>query len=443
MLSKLATIREKITPNTYKIAINTAWLIGDKILRLGAGLFVGVWLARYLRPEQFGLLNYAAAFVTLFAPFASLGLDNIVIREIVNHPCKKNELLGSAFVLKLISAFLSLGVSISSIYLFRTDDLSRLLVVILSIGFIFQSLDVVDFWFQAQVKSKSVVLVRNTAFIITTILRIVLIQTQSSLLAFAMLATGEIMLSAVGLVLAYQAGQKSFLKWKLSFSCAKQLLKDSYPLVFSGFAIVIYMKIDQIMLGQMLGDEAVGIYSAAVRISELWYFIPTAIASSITPTIIGLKQSNPERYYQNLQTAFNGMAMLAYLISISVSFLSPLIISVLYGKAYIDSAFVLVAHVWASVFVFLGMIRGIWLVAENQPMLYCQTTFLGAIVNVVLNLLLIPKYSGLGAAIATVIAYAVSVLFSCILYPQLWDVGRWMIRALTLRWLAEKRQFSP
>jgi polysaccharide transporter, PST family len=438
MFKPFTNIRKNITPNINQVIGNASWLVGDKLLRMGAGLFVGVWVARYLGPDQYGLFNYAISFVTLFSPIASLGLDSILVRELVQYPTKANELLGSSFVLKSIGGILSLSIILSSIAIFRSDRISWMLVSILAGGAIFQAFDVIDFWFQSQVQSKNVVLIKNAAFIITTIIKVVAIQSRSGLLTFAWISATEIMMNAVGLILIYNTNKNVILSWKPTVDCGKALIKTSSPMLFSAIAVVLYMRIDQIMLGQILGDHAVGIYSAAIRISEIWYFIPVVVASSITPMILNARKANKTLYHQRLQIAFNSTTLLAYIISLGMSFIAAPLILHLYGPAYTEAIPILIVHIWASIFVFLGVIRGIWLITEDLTGIYLQTTILGSLVNILLNLILIPRYGGLGAAIATVIAYATASYVSCIFYPRLHIIYQFMNRAMTQRWLWDR-----
>jgi polysaccharide transporter, PST family len=437
VLNRLLNIKLNVTPSAYKILGNASWLVVEKLLRMVAGLFVGIWVARYLGPEQFGLLNYAMAFVALFVPLASLGLEEIVIREITQNPSEKYKLLGSAFSLKIIGGFLSLAIATLIIFISRSDSLSWQLVSLFAGIYIFQAFDVIIFWFHAQVQSKYVVLAGSIAFLITTILKIFLIQIKASLAAFAWVSLGESITVATALILFYQSNNQSVLRWKPELYFAGQLIKKSCPMIFAGLANILYMKIDQVMLGQMLGDTAVGIYSVAVRISEVWYFIPLAIASSVTSNIIATRRESLERYHQKLQTILNYVVFIAYLISISMSFLAAPIILQLYGAAYTESVPILMVHIWASTFVFLGLIRGIWLVAEDLTIIYMKTTAIGAAINIILNLILIPHYAGLGAAIATVISYAVASYISCLFYPGLQIIFKLMNRAITLRWLTD------
>lgn len=422
-----------------KIIANICWMFFDKVLRISMSLFVGVWVARYLGPERFGTLNYAIAFTALFGAFAGLGLDNIIIRDIVKESFHKDEILGTGFVLKLTGGIVSLVLSISVISFVKTDDiLIKWLVGIVAVGFVFQAFDGIDFWFQSQVQAKYTVYAKNSAFLMIAIVKIVLIKMQAPLIMFAWAGLAEIILGAMGLLITYRINGQHLKAWKTNLLCAKELLKDSWPLALSSISIMLYMKIDQVMLGEMLGNEAVGIYSAAVRVSELWYFIPMAIVVSVTPSIIEAKKINEVLYYQKLQKTFNIMALIAYSIAIPMTFLSKPLVLLLYGQNFSAAGGILAIHIWSALFVFLGVVQGTWDATENLTKFAFFRTSLGALINILLNFILIPLYSGVGAAIATVISYALSAYFFNTFIYKTRPIFRCQTKSLLLGVLYEK-----
>ncbi|NMF63047.1 flippase [Brasilonema octagenarum] len=413
------------------IIANTGWLFADRILRMGVGLLVGVWIARYLGVQQYGLLNYAIAFVSLFSPFATLGLDNVVVRDLVRDSSHKKQILGTTFWLKLLGGVGSVLLSVGFICLIRQDENSTVwLVAILATAGIFQALDTIDLWFQSQVQSKYTVVAKNTAFVIITLIKIALLKMQASLIAFAWASLAEIGLGAVGLAITYKVKGHSLWVWRWSFPLAKALLKESLPHLFSGLAILIYMKIDLIMLGQMLGDNAVGIYSAATRISEVWYFIPTAITSSVSPSIYTARQTNEDLYYRRIGQLLRLLVLLSLAIALPMTFLSGTITSMLFGNAYAGAGPILAIHIWAALFVFMGVATSPWFNAESLAHLSMYITFMGAIINVLLNLFLIPSYAGVGAAIATVISYAYASFLSNAIHPSTHKIFQYQMKSL-------------
>ncbi len=402
--------------NLQSILANTGWLFADRILRMGVGLFVGVWIARYMGPEQFGIYNYAIVFVAMFSALSNLGLDGIVVRNIVRDPASKDEILGTTFFLKLAGGIITFIVSIGAILLLRSgDSVTCWLVGITAIGTIFQAFDTIDFWFQSQVKSKYTVYVRNAAFLFITFVKIILIMTRSSLIAFACAGLAEIVFGTIGLVIAYRVNGHHIRKWRMNLRHARELLADSWPLIFSGLAVGLFMKIDQVMLREMVGNEAAGIYSAAIRLSEVWYFIPAVIVSSVSPSIIDAKKIDENLYYQRLQRLFNIIAGLAFVIAIPTTFLSRHLVLLLFGESYAAASPILAIHIWAALFYFLGIAQGPWNITEGLMNLSLKRTLITAMVNIILNLILIPLYAGIGAAVSTVTSYVCGAFLANIL----------------------------
>lgn len=402
-------VRIEHRPNLQKALTNTAWLFGDKILRMGVGLLVVVWIARYLGPEQFGLMNYAMAIVALFGAVASLGLNSIVVRDLIQVPETANITLGTAFLLQVVGGLLAFGLAIVTIIVARPDDdQTKLTVAVLGFVMVFKATEVVKYWFESQVNSKYTVWVENGVFLILAVIKVCLILTHASLMAFIWAAFAEGLLVAIGLLSIYAWRGGSLSRWCIHYSRTRALLKNGWPLMLSGLAVMIYMRVDQIMLGQMLGDEAVGIYTAAVRISEVWYFIPMAIVASVFPSIIEAKKNSETLYYQRLQKLFDFMVLLALAVAIPMTFLSDWIVVFLFGEEFAQAGSVLILHMWAGIFTYLGVASGKWFLMENMSMLLFYRTAIGAFVNVILNLVLIPVNGVLGAAIATLISYAVA-----------------------------------
>ena len=403
---------DKIGPGLRKIVGNLGWLMVDRVVRMGTGLFVGVWVARYLGPVQFGSLNFALAFIALFATMTTLGLDGIVIRELLHHPEDTHELLGTSLALRSGGSLVAVCLSIATLRLIQPHDRQALILVsILSFTLIFQAFDAIDYLFQSQVRSKFTVWAKNGAFLIFAAVRVSLINFKSPLWTFAAANTGEFALGAVGLVLCYQLSGGRLISWKSSKKRAVQLLQQSWPALFSGMAIMVYMRLDMVMLKLMQGDFAVGLYSAATKVSEVWYFVPMAIASSVSPSIMKAKD-DPELLHSRLRKLFSLMTLLACVIGSIVALASHAIIRTLYSNDFSGAAPVLMVHIWASVFVFLGVAQSPWDITKNLLTLSLYRTIAGAVVNVLMNLYLIPKYSAMGAAIATVVSYAISGVFA-------------------------------
>lgn len=426
-------IKVKVEGRLYlqNVISNTGWLFFDNVLRMGVGLLVGVWVARYLGPDQFGQLSYALAFVLLFSSLANLGLDSIAVRNMVRNASHKDEILGTVFVLKFIGGIIAFGATTIAILLLRpADTLTHWLVGITAAGLIFQAFDTIDYWFQSQVNSKFTVISKNAAFLLISIAKITLIITKAPLIAFAWIGLAEVVLGSLGLIVAYRIHGHHLRAWRATLVVAKGLLRDSWPLIFSGIVSMIYLRIDQVMLGEMVSNEEVGLYSAAVRLAEVWYFIPMAIYSSVFPSIIEAKSVSDELFYDRLQKLYNFMAFLAYAIAIPVTFMAGWIVELLFGQAYSRAGAMLAVLIWAGMFTNLGVARSTFLMSMNWTKVHFMTVFMGAIVNVLLNYILIPRYSGMGAVIASCIAYWMAAHGSCYFYKPLFRTGNMLTKAI-------------
>ena len=398
---------------------------------MGVGLFVGAWVARYLGPEQYGLLSYVVAFVSLFSAIATLGLDGIVVRNIVRDPSSKEETLGTAFVLKLMGGIAALLLSMVSIIILRhSGSLVYWLVGITAAGMIFQALDPIDFWFQSQIQSKYVVYARATAFSLISVIKIALILTAAPLIAFAWAGLAEIAIGSIGLIIVYQSKGYNIRAWRANLICGKSLLRDSWPLILSGIMITIYMRIDQVMIGNIVGNAEVGIYSAAVRLAEAWYFIPGAVVSSVFPSIVEAKAISDELFYDRLQKLYNLMALMAYIVALPITFMAGWLVTILFGAAYARAGPMLAMLIWAGMFVNLGMARSSFLTTMNWTGIHFMTVSFGCIINVALNYLLIPIYGGMGAVVATCVAYWFAAHGACFMYKPLYKTGYMLTRAM-------------
>jgi PST family polysaccharide transporter len=424
---------DKIGPGLRKIIGNMGWLMVDRIVRMGMGLFVGVWVARYLGPAQFGSLNFSISFIALFGTVATLGLEMIVVREVLHGADNTHEILGTTLALRTAGSLLAVGLSIGVLRLIQPHDTEALLLVsILSLTLVFQAFDTIDSFFQSQVRSKITVWAKNTAFLIFAAIRVALIHVKAPLWSFAAASTGEIALGAIGLVFGYHLSGEKIFSWRVSKKRAISLLQQSWPVIFSGMAIMVYMRLDMVMLKMMKGDIAVGLYSAATKVSEVWYFIPTAIVSSVTPAIMRVKD-NPELFYGRLRKLFSLMALTSCIIGSIVALTSHAIVRILFSNSFSGAGPVLAVHIWASVFVFLGLALSPWMVAKNLLTLSLYYTLFGAIINIALNLYLIPRYSAMGAAIATVISYAVSGVFANLLSARTRPIFYMQVKAFVPR----------
>lgn len=408
-------------------------MLAERFLRLGVGLLVSVWIARYLGPERLGNLSYAFAVVAILGPLVNLGLDGILVRELVRRPHDSESLISSAFFLKLSGSSVLIACSILIVGWSKPgDQAAQLLVLIVSLGAIFQCADVFELWFQARMRSRMAVTARSAAFLLFAVIKVCLVFLHFDVIAFAWAQVAELMISGFMLWRYSRLDFPAFGICSGSLAIAIDLLRNSWPLMLSAVAVTLYMRVDVLMLSAMVGDREVGIYTAATRVSEVWYFMPTVIVAAMFPAIVRSRQEDSQRYVEKLRQLYRLLVALALLFALPVSIFSEKLIELLYGVAYNDASEVLAVHVWAGVAVFLGAASSQYLNVENLQSVALLRTLLGLVCNIALNVPLIQLYGALGAACATVVAYFVAT-FALVLFPSTRQHSRYLIRALFLR----------
>ena len=401
-----------------QIAQNTGWILSERFVSLGTSLIVSVILARYLGTQQFGLLNYAIAIVAIFAQLARFGMSGVLVRELILDPTHRGHLLGTALTIRLVGSVAAIAcVALTGAVLLRNEPLVQLLVLVLALGFVFDSLAVIESHFQGLLQNRTTALLRALVSALAMLATGALVWVKAPILSFALVATGQSLLLAGAFVLAYQR-RHSVSDWRVQMSMARGLLGQSWPLILSGVTASLYLKIDQVMLGAMAGGTTVGIYAAAVRLSEGWYFIPTAIATAAFPLLLRAKASSEATYERRLQALYDVLFWAALCVTIPVSLLANVIVVTLYGPDFFAAGPVLALHVWAGIFIFLRAGLSKWLIAEKLTIFSLVTHGSGAVVNIALNLLLIPMHGAVGAAVATLVSYAVASYFALFLHPR-------------------------
>ena len=405
MLDKLTALSQKLGAGLGRLIGNLVRMLAGQGLQVSLGLFVGVWVARYLGPTQFGLLNYAIALVSLFASATAIGLGTIVVRDIARDPECKEEALGTAFIIQLLGGIIGLLLSVSAIALLNPDDsLTLTLVAIVSAGTMFQSFETINFWFQSQVQSKYTAVAKNSVCLLIAGIRIGLIELRAPLTAFAWTTFAEVALGGLAIALVYQSRGNDFKLWRVSWRRGIQMLVESRPLVLSSLAVFIYSKIDLIMLGALDKTE-LGYYIVAVKISEICDILPLIVASSIFSKLAQLRQKNYSEYVKKFQIYSDAMLFLWLGVGVPISLLAPVIVQTLYGDRYAASGGLLSIYIWTQFGSNFGIARNTYFALEGQLRYNLYLTVTGAIFNIILNALLIPQYGAWGAITATFITY--------------------------------------
>lgn len=412
---------KKLSATARKAFANAGWVFFDRIFRMATALLVGVWSARYLGPSQFGLLNFASVFPTVLASLAGLGLANVLITEIVrNKDYSENQLLGTAFFLRLLAGLLSLfAITVTVHFLYRDQPTLQGMILFTSSVLVCQSVDVIDLHFQSRVKSRLSVTAKSIAFAISTVLRVYFLANHFSLLAFSSVVFVEVSLSALILILIYNRQEgHTILAWRFDKQLAVHLLRLSWPLMISEFFIFVYMRCDQFMLKELATDLELGKFSAALRLSEVWYFIATAITSSFYPTIVNLKTQDEAAFQRAFRRLLSLLMAISILIAVFITFSAPYLIDILYGQQYEGVDAILTVHIWSAVFVFMGVGSSYWFILHNNQQILLLKTIAGALLNILLNFVLIPRYGAMGTSFATLAAQMASAFLMNYLLRQ-------------------------
>ncbi|MDH5560821.1 MAG: flippase [Deltaproteobacteria bacterium] len=414
MILKIKSLKEH--SGFVKYFKNTSWLFTEKMLRMSVGLFVGIWVARYLGPEQFGLFSYAQSFVGLFATIATFGLDGIIIRELVKDDSKRGILLGTAFILKLIGAFLVLTTLAIAINFTSNDKQTNILIFIIASAIVFQSFNVIDFYFQSQVLSKYVVFANIISLLLSSIIKIVLILNEASLIYFAYIITFDSFVLAMGFLYFYFHNSLSFGDWQFDITKAKELLKDSWPLLFSSGVLMIQARVDQVMLKEMTNSAEVGYYSVALKLIETFGFIPILLKSSLLPSIINAKNASVDLYLDRLLNFYRLIFLCFLFTAVPIFLFSEQLIVLLFGIEYQNAGILLSLMAIRLFFTDMGVARGIYILAENLFKFSLITMILGTITNIVLNYILINLYGTQGAIVSTIVSFFVTVFLIDLFY---------------------------
>lgn len=401
-----------------KVAKNSMWIIADRIFQMIISLIIGSLTARYLGPTNYGIINYGASIIALFLSIAKLGLENIIIKEYVDNRNKNGEIIGTAMILRLCASFISILLIFILITILKPNEEIIIVVTMLqSLSLIFQSYEIIDYWFQSNLQSKYTSIAKSIAYTIVAIYKIVLLLLGKPVEWFALATTLDYFIIFIFLYIVYK--KKSTQKLFFSKSILKGLLSKSYHFIISGMFVTLYMQMDKIMIGEFLGSSQVGLYSSAVTICTLWGFIPDALINSFRPVIYELKSKNEKEYANKLKLLYFIVFWLGIVFATIISIFSKLIINILFGSAYISAQVALMIAVWYTAFAYLGSARNIWFISENKIKYSKKCVIFGALSNLILNYILIPIYGINGAAVATLISQIIVALIAPLFYKEI------------------------
>lgn len=415
--------------NKNKVIKNASWIIGIQLIKSLLGIVISMLTARFLGPSNFGLINYAASIVAFVTPIMYLGLTGVLVQEIVNTPEKEGEILGTSVTMTFLSSLLCvIGVISFAAAVNRGERETVIVCALYSTLLIFQSLELLNYWFQAKLLSKYASGVALFAYAVISGYKIYLLAAHKSIYWFALSNALDYMIIVIGLFIVYKRLGGGRLRFNLS--TARRLWGKSRYYIVSNMMIAIFAQTDRIMLKLMINDAATGYYSAAVACAGMTGFVFTAIIDSFRPLIFDDKKTDEIRYEKDMCRLYGIIIYLSLLQSLVITLFSGLIIKILYGAAYSASINALKLIVWYTTFSYLGSVRNIWILAENKQKYLWIINLSGALANVALNYILIPITGIMGAALASLVTQIfTNVIIGFIIRPIRYS-NTLMLRAL-------------
>lgn len=399
----------------HNVFENSVWLLADKLSKLFPGILVLALLARHLGPQEFGIWSYAVALTTIIGTVAILAMDKIAVKELITGQNSQSVTVSTVIFMRIMAALCCMIISLLIVVLTRPQQPVYLYCTFFSsFTILFQSFDVLDYFYQVKNSIRTVIIPKVSVFILFCLIKTVLILLGGSLLAFLWISVMELLVTYSIILWKYHRQYASAAFSKIDFRLAARLLKQCSPLVYSGVLVVLFLKIDLLLLDYMSSATVLGNYVAAARISELWYALPTVIATAMLPGLIRKREESPAAYRESLETWIRLSCWVSIGIAVFITLSSPFIIGLLYGQAYVSAPRILRIHIWACIPVFISAVVVQYLFVEGKYHLIVYGNVAGLLVNVAVNIWLIPAMGGAGAAIATVAAY--TAVYSATVY---------------------------
>jgi PST family polysaccharide transporter len=431
MIRRLAaTVRS--SAGVQGVVVNSGWLYADSLFRIVVGVAIAVWVARYLGPNDFGLLNYAAALVAIIAGLSSLGLDTVLVKTFLTGRGRPAaDILLTGLAVRLLAGSVGVGIAIGAAILLKPDNADvRTLVALTSFALVFYAVGPVDALFRARLEMKYTALARSGAVAVAAGFRALLILGGATVVLFAIAPAVEAVVCGALLLVCLRRGGVRLGEGSIRAGLAGEMLRDAWPVWLAGVCALLYMKADLVLLGQLAGDRDVGVYAVASKLSEVLYVVPIVLAEALFPYLIRAK-GGPGLEYSGQAQLFADVLVATTLVAIVVGLLlaTPLIPAV-FGVAYQPAAPIFWIHAWSALFIALTAARTKWLLAEGLQRYEPALSLIAAFLVITLNVLFIPRWGASGAAIATVAGSCIAVMGAVWLFRPLRPLAVVQLRAL-------------
>ena len=411
---------------------NTMWDIGGKVFQMMLTLVVGMLTARYLGPSNYGIIGETASYVSFFSVICQLGFTSTAVKEIMDNKDRQGEILGTTIFFRICTSLISSVAITCLLYILKDGDQVIVWVAFLqSLSLVFQSFDMIHYWYQSRLETQVSVKIQSLAYVIMAAYKIAILALGKSVEWFAFSTALEAAVVGVALVWVYRKGKGQ--KLSISISAGKEVLKRSYHFILSGLMVTIYGEMDKIMLGEMLSETAVGFYTAATKISTMWGFVLTALINSSRPVIISSKSVSNELYIKQNKRLYAAIIWIGIAAGLGITVLGKWMILLMYGQEYLPATSSLQISAWYTMFAMLGTARGIWIVCEDKSKYVKYYLGIGAVINVILNYLLIPAFGPGGAAAATLLTQIFTAVLAPAMFKETRPYTKYVMEAFVLK----------
>ncbi len=331
------------------------------------------------------------------------------MRELAKDPAKKNELLGTGFIIKVAGSALMIALMIAVMVFMDHNAFTNTLIMIIAAAEIFKGFEVINYFFQSQVMSKFVVQVQLAINFLISLSKIGLVFIHAPLIWFAIIVVLGSILNAAGFVYAYQTREGTTWSWMFRKTVALKLLSESWPLALYGVALNIQARIDQVMLGNIMNNYEVGQYSVALKFIEIFGFVPVILMNTFMPAVTKAKVIGNDLYNSRLVNLYRLMFLAFLMIGVPIYLFSKDVIVLLYGREFEAAGYLLSLFSLRLFFSNMGVGKSVFIVNESLFKYSLLTVIVGAIANIGFNYLLIPIYGPRGAVIASMLSFTISI----------------------------------
>lgn len=417
-----------------RIISNVFWSLAGKLTGLVSALLVGIFVARYLGPTQYGVMNYAVSFVTLFLVIATFGFENIEIREEAKANDQKDTILGTVFVLRLLLSLVTIILISVVAYINEADTYTFGIIMVYAITVMLTPFEVIRNYFTSLVQNEYIVKVGIFRTVLSSVIKVVLLLVHASLVWFVISLVFDAFVLAQGYCYVYKKKIGSMRSWRFDKAWACYLLRQSFPLLLSGVAATIFLQIDQIMIGNMIDKTSVGYFSVASKFIEVLLYVPTILIQTVSPLLVKERKNNLESFREKAQMFMNITVWLCVVCAIFMALCSRYIVLWTFGMKYLASIVILQILSFKIVGVALNIVSGQLLIIEEKQKYFVLRSLSGCIVCVVLNLLVITRF-GVGGVAAVAIATQLAAGFLIHLFIPTYRYMFFMqIRSLLVGW---------